>query len=172
MQASKPQPAWAAVLFWCGILVLESSDFGSSAHTGAFLLKIWTAVLGRPDPKTFETVHHLIRKTGHFTGYAILSWLLFIALRATWRQRNGIVLSGRAYYWQLRWALLGILVAALAGSLDEFHQSFNPARTARWQDVVIDTSGALVLQALLFLVVMISKRSRPAEKPTLCLTEN
>lgn len=156
--AATPRRAWCAVLIWCGVLVLESSDFGSSAHTGTWLRDIWTVIFGAPDPKTFETVHHIIRKTGHFTGYAILSWLLFAALRATWRNRHAIVARSLAYYWQLRWALVGVAGAAVAGSLDEFHQSFNPARTARWQDVVIDSSGAAVLQLLIFCFLLFRHR--------------
>ena len=142
--AWNPRRAWCAVLIWCGVLVLESSDFGSSAHTGTWLRKIWTAVLGAPDPRTFETVHHIIRKTGHFTGYAILSWLLFSALRATWRNRRAISAKTIEYYWQLRWALLGVAGAAVAGSLDEFHQRFHPARSSRGHDEVIDYCPAIV----------------------------
>lgn len=160
---SNPRSAWWALLAWCGVLALESSDLGSSSNTGALLHRLWTAVLGAPSPKTFELVHHLIRKTGHFTGYAILSWLLFRALRASWRDRVRVVVKGREYYWQLRWALYGIAVALVAGSLDEYHQSFDPNRTSRWQDVVIDTSGAVVLQILLFLAVEISRRRRMEE---------
>ena len=160
------------MLVWLGILALESSDLGASERTGHILHWLWTKLLGVPNEDTFEFVHHLLRKTGHFTGYAILSWLIFRALRAGWRNRHEIAVKSREYYWQLHWALLGIAGTLLAGSLDEFHQSFNPDRTSRWQDVVIDTSGALVLQALLFLVVMINKRLRPVEKPTLSLSKN
>jgi VanZ family protein len=133
-----------------GILALESSDLGSSANTGSLLLWLWTKLLGAPDAETFERFHHLLRKTGHFTGYAILSWLIFRALRGTWRRRQEIAIGAREYYWQLHWALWGIVGTLAAGSLDEFHQSFNPDRTSRWQDAVIDTSGAIVLQILIF----------------------
>lgn len=144
--------------------MLESSDYGSSAHSGKWLRAVWAALFGVPDPRTFETIHHIIRKTGHFTGYAILSWLLFSALRATWRSRQAIAARSLAYYWQLRWAVAGVAGAAFAGSLDEFHQSFNPARTSRWQDVVIDSSGAIVLQILLLLAISIrNSRWRQSE---------
>lgn len=135
---------------WILLLAVESSDIGSSDHTGKLLRQLWTLVLGNPDPETFDEVHHLIRKTGHFTGYAILGWFIFRALRATWRNRQEVLAKGREYYWQLRWSVLGIAGTAVAASLDEFHQSFNPARTGRWQDVVLDTSGALALQLFLY----------------------
>lgn len=149
---------WIPVAIWLGILAVESSDLGSSEHTGLILRKIWSALLGAPDEETFETVHHFIRKTGHFCGYAILSWLIFRAVRATWRNRQAVVARGREYFWQLRWAIFGILGTAIAASLDEFHQSFNPNRTGRWQDVVIDSSGALTIQILLYLVANFRRR--------------
>lgn len=149
---------------WLGILAVESSDLGSSDNTSHLLRWLWTKLLGAPNPDTFDFVHHLIRKCGHFTGYAILSWLIFRAMRATWRNRQQLVAKGREYYWQLHWALLGIGGALLAGSLDEFHQSFDPARTSRWQDVVIDTSGAVVVQILLLMVVVIRGRGRRVEE--------
>ena len=149
------------MLAWLGVLVVESSNIGSSANTGALLQKVWTALLGAPDKQTFEFVHHLIRKTGHFTGYAILSYLIFRALRLTWRVRNAILARLRDYYWQFRWAAWGIVGTIMAASADEIHQSFNPNRTGRWQDVVIDTSGALTLQIFVYLYE--SLRGRNAE---------
>lgn len=152
---------WIPVLVWIGVLILESSDLGSSEHTGSILLNVWSALFGRPDQATFENVHHMIRKTGHFVGYAILSWLIFRALRGTWRSRQAIAYRTRNYFWQLHWAVFAILGTAAAASIDEIHQRFNPARTGRWQDVIIDSSGAMVLQVLLYL--SIQYRGRKAE---------
>jgi VanZ family protein len=36
-------------------------------------------------------------------------------------------------------------------SLDEWHQSFIPSRTGRWQDVVLDTSAGIATQILILL---------------------
>lgn len=151
-------------MVWLGVLALESTDLGSSERTGAILLKIWTFFAGPPaDMETFELVHHLLRKSGHFIGYAILSWLIFRALRATWRNSSLALQRGRAYFWQLNWAFWGILGTIVTGSLDEFHQSFNPDRTSRWQDIVIDTSGALALQIAIFLYFAVVRRRARVE---------
>lgn len=150
---------WLPVIAWLGVLAVESSDIGSSEHTGSILEKIWTWLLGTPNQETFDEVHHLIRKTGHFCGYAILSWLIFRALRATWRNRQEVFARGREYFWQLRWAVVGILGTTVVASLDEFHQSFNPNRTGRWQDVVLDSSGALAMQILLYFTTL--RRQKP-----------
>lgn len=152
---------WIPVLGWIGIIALESSDLGSSEHTGSILLGIWSRLFGAPDPETFESVHHVIRKTGHFVGYAILSWLIFRALRGSWQSRQEIVRRTRDYFWQLRWSILAVAGTALVASMDEIHQAFNPARTGRWQDVVIDSCGAMTLQFLLYLFTYF--RSRNAE---------
>lgn len=149
---------WIPVVLWIGVIMMESSDLGSAAHTGSILFDIWTRLLGRPDLKTFETVHNLLRKTGHFTGYAILSWLIFRALRSTWQSQQEILRRTRDHLWRLRWAILAVAGTAIVAALDEIHQAFNPARTGRWQDVVLDSCGAMTLQLLMFLTIHFRNR--------------
>jgi VanZ family protein len=92
---------------------------------------------------------------GHLGGYAILSGLVFLALRNTYRDRVRPVVR-RTWGTQLRdlwrweWMLLGMLSTVVVASLDEIHQTFIPSRTGRWQDVVIDSSGALIMQLALY----------------------
>ncbi len=149
------------MLLWVGVIALESSDLGSSAHTSLILLDFWTKLFGRPDRATFELVHHLIRKTGHFVGYAILSWFIFRALRSSWQRRQEFLQRTRDHLWQMRWAFMSVLGTAAVASMDEIHQTFNPARTGRWQDVVLDSCGAMALQVFMFLAIHF--RSRDAE---------
>ena len=52
--------------------------------------------------------------------------------------------------WRMEWVLLGVGVTVITASLDEIHQSFIPSRTGRWQDVVLDTCGAAVLQIIIY----------------------
>lgn len=160
MQKKSTFWAWAPVIGWLAILLVESSDLGSSERTASLLWKMWTTLLGTPDRGTFDLVHHVLRKTGHFTGYGILSLLIFRAVRLVWRNRHMIMARGREYYWQLRWAAVAMIGTLLAASADEIHQGFNPHRTSRWQDVVIDCSGALALQIILFLYLSIDKNGR------------
>jgi VanZ family protein len=44
-------------------------------------------------------------------------------------------------------------MTALVASLDEWHQTYLPSRTGRWQDVVLDSSAALVAQVLIWMVL-------------------
>jgi VanZ family protein len=61
--------------------------------------------------------------------------------------------------WTLRWTTIAILGTALVASLDEWHQSFIPSRTGRWQDVVLDTCAGIAAQLLIFLWWMWRRKS-------------
>jgi VanZ family protein len=92
-------------------------------------------------PETLSLIHHVIRKSGHFTEYFVLSLLLLHALRA-----------GRRDF-SLRWALIAILIVAGYASLDEFHQLFVPGRGAAVGDVLLDTTGGAAAQLLVALLL-------------------
>jgi VanZ family protein len=53
--------------------------------------------------------------------------------------------------WIPRWATIAVLGTAFVASLDEWHQSYIPSRTGRWQDVVLDTCAGIAAQILIFL---------------------
>lgn len=131
------------------MIALESTNLGSSEHTARFLYPIFSFLFGL-DPARFAVCNAMLRKTGHFVGYFILSVLLFRSWRATFPR-----LSTR---WCLQWAALAFLSTALVASLDEWHQSFLPSRTGTFRDVVLDSSAALVAQVLL--LIMMNVRSR------------
>ena len=132
-------------MIWLGVIALESTNFGGADNTSRILYPL-LHFLFKVDLQHFAVWHHHIRKTGHFVGYAILSWLAFRAWRAT------LPVGGMAA-WSLRWAVLAFFMTALVASLDEWHQSFLPSRTGRWQDVVLDSSAGLALQVFLWIVL-------------------
>lgn len=123
---------------------MESSNLGSSEHTSRILYPIFHYLFGM-GPQRFEVLHVILRKTGHFVGYATLSILLFRSWRGTFPR-----LSTR---WCLQWAMLAFVCTALVASLDEFHQTFLPSRTGMFRDVVLDSTAALVAQILIFLIL-------------------
>jgi VanZ family protein len=57
-------------------------------------------------------------------------------------------------------------MTVVVAGLDEFHQSFIPSRTGRWQDVVLDAAAAGGMQMLLFLLLRNKTRPQPATEPT------
>lgn len=135
--------AWIAAVLWLIVIAIESTAWLSSHNTSRILYPLLHFLFGL-DWAHFEVWHFYIRKSGHVVGYAILSILLFRAWRETWPRVD------RAK-WALRWAGIAVLGTALVASLDEWHQSFIPSRTGRWQDVVLDTCAGIAAQIILFL---------------------
>jgi VanZ family protein len=146
---------WWPVAVWVVIIRLESTDYASSRATFGLLYQVFTLIFGHVDPRLLLVLNEVLRKSGHFVGYAILSLLVFVALRRTHRDRLQPVLqrSWGSFFrdtWQFDWAAIAVLFAMITAALDEIHQSFLPSRTGRWQDVAIDTSGAIMMQLLLY----------------------
>jgi VanZ family protein len=145
--------AWIAAILWLIVISIESTNLASSANTSRILYPLLHYLFGL-DYLHFENWHFFIRKGGHVVGYAILSILLFRAWRATLP-----AMSTSNVRWMLRWATIALLGTAIVASLDEWHQSFIPSRTGRWQDVVLDTCAGLAAQLLIFLWLKRRRRS-------------
>ncbi len=157
----RPQRAWKQwipALIWIGVICFESTDMMSAANTGSLLYAALAHVFGQVDIVALVHWNHYLRKIGHVIGYAILSWLLFRAWRATLPSPMGRL-------WAFAWARLAFWMTAAVASADEFHQSFIPSRTGRWQDVVLDSAAALAMQILLFLLLR-NKTSEQREPAT------
>ena len=141
----------------------ESTESASASNTTEILYKVASLVVPHIDPALLERVDGVLRKTGHFLGYAILAALVLLALRRTNRDRLKPVLP-RAWgiylrdLWRMEWASLAILLTAVTASLDELHQSFLPSRTGVWQDVLLDTCGAIIAMYVMYVVSMRSIR--------------
>ncbi len=146
---------WWPVLVWLGVIRLESTDYASASNTSGVLYTVIAAVAPHVDESFVSQLDEVLRKTGHFAGYGILSALVFLALKNTNHDRLGPLLR-RPWgihlrdFWRWDWALLGMLATVVTAAADEIHQSFLPSRTGQWQDVVLDTCGAAVLQAIIY----------------------
>jgi|SRR5271170_1997476 VanZ family protein len=123
---------WWPALVWAVVISGFSTGAFTSDNTGHFILPVLRFFLPHASIETLESLHFIVRKCGHLTEYFILSLLILRGIRAG------------AKGMRLRWALLTILLVAGYASLDEFHQSFVPGRTAAVGDVLIDTSGGAV----------------------------
>ena len=133
--------SWLPVVLWTVIIALESSS-GSAANTRPLLEGLMVWVFGQLDPVSFDRLHTLLRKGGHFLGYGIFGFLWFRAFAATFP--NGT---------RLIWAGLAIACTFLVASLDEWHQSFSPSRNGHFGDVVLDTCGALLLVSMAMVAI-------------------
>jgi VanZ family protein len=118
-----------AFIFWLG------TDRASADVTRGFLGGLIEALLpGRFSPEALEPVNFVVRKAGHFSGYALLGVLDARALRGL-RERSGARNPPAAAPWA---------AATLWAAVDEFHQSFSASRGASPWDVALDSAGAAV----------------------------
>jgi VanZ family protein len=133
---------WLPALLWACVVLAASSDTFSAQHTGSILFAVWNWIFGRMQPGPFDTVHFLIRKSAHFTEYAILSALWFRA----WRGED-------AGTWRSRWLLPALLLALAVAAADEWHQAFVPSRGSSARDVLLDFCGAAFAQLVIWLAL-------------------
>jgi VanZ family protein len=126
---------WLPVLIWGGTISTFSTGLFTGENTAAILLPFLGFFFPHATHAELVAMHYGVRKLAHFTEYAILSALLYRALRDDRR-------------WSPRAAAIAIVVSALYAVLDEFHQWFVPGRTAAATDCLIDVSGAAASQGL------------------------
>ena len=139
--------AWLPVVLAIGCIALESQPLFGADHTSGPLQTIVEWFTGPLTRDQWWHVHLAIRKTGHFTGYGLVSLTWF---RAIWMSyRTGRSWGAR----KLTAHLLAMVGTFLVASGDEFHQSFLPNRTGTPVDVLIDCSGALLVQLIIFFVM-------------------
>jgi VanZ family protein len=143
--------AWLPVLLGIAMIVVESTEWMGADHTSNPLRVLYQAIFGQVSNAQWELIHHYLRKSGHFLGYGFigLAWL-----RAWW-----MTLPHSRF---LPDALLALLGTALVASLDEFHQSFLPNRTSSPWDVLIDCSGAITLQLMVYIFMRVNRPKRLA----------
>jgi len=143
--------AWLPVLLGILMIVVESTEWLGSDHTSGPLRLLYQAIFGHVSNREWNTIHHYVRKSGHFIGYGLigLAWL-----RAWW-----LSLPHSRF---IPDALLALVGTALIASADEFHQSFLPNRTSTPWDVLIDCSGAITLQFMVYMFMRINRPKRLA----------
>jgi VanZ family protein len=144
---------WLPAGLWIGMLLLIfyfSSQAGSPENSAAWLLGWlrWLApqLAEQLTPEQLHLLNYIFRKTGHGTGYLILTLLGYWAFRHSFGMD-----APRA----VRWAVLTSLLRAV---LDEIHQAFVPGRTGTPVDVMIDAVG-IALAAWL-----IQRRTSPKDR--------
>jgi VanZ family protein len=128
---------WLPTFLWLCLQAAFSTDTFSAEHTGSVLWAIVHALYPGISASQFASLHFFVRKTAHFTTYGLLSVVAFYSWKATLPARER---------WTLRWSALALALTLVAGSLDEFHQSFVPSRGASARDVLLDVTGAVFFQ--------------------------
>ncbi len=120
----RPLFKWLPVLTWATVIFVLSTSYFSAENTSKIIDPILRFLMPWASAATISLGHSFVRKSAHFTNYAILFWLL----------ASG-PMRGRPYF------ALGLCV--LYAFLDEGHQIFVPDRTPSLYDVALDSTGAL-----------------------------
>ena len=126
---------------------------------------------------SLSTLIFLVRKTAHFTEYAILGSLFFLNLRNRLKSNNTLTensklqttktlakknpntqltktIAKKAPLGPIKYTLaMSILFSFLYACTDELHQIFVPGRSAQFRDVLIDTLGASFGIAITYLTI-------------------
>mgnify|MGYP003102447246 CR=1 FL=1 len=162
--ASRMSRVWVRILLWglvlatAGMIFCFSAQNGtaSSQLSGGITEKVVEVVepdydsLPEPEQQTlFDAVQFAVRKSAHFSEYALLGFLLRLLCASYALRRGGLVawLCGTGY-----------------AATDELHQWFVAARSAMWQDVCLDSvgvfAGAFLATGILVIYARISMKRR------------
>jgi len=143
--------AWLPVMLCASIFAVESTAAFGADHTSAPLHNFFQLILGAAADHNWSDIHHIIRKTGHFTGYGLFSLVCF---RGFWLTlRKSASRFNRGLVCQCASHALAIAATFLVAGADELHQSFLPNRTGLFSDVLLDTAGAIAVQFATFLIL-------------------
>ncbi|WP_342535404.1 VanZ family protein [Lysinibacillus sp. FSL K6-1151] len=114
------------------------------------VLKIpyWGTIVSVEERGYFPFVEFLIRKLTHFIGFGCIALGLYFA----WGKRRLA-------------ASIAIAGTATIAIIDEFRQSFTPGRTMSFQDVLVDTAGAIVFVSIVVALRKILKNKRQKALP-------
>jgi VanZ family protein len=131
---------YAPLAVWIGFIFFASTGAMSAPNTSRIIGPLVRWLFPDISEAQLLFVHFAVRKTAHFTEYAVLALLAARAFisSAHVRLRRG-------------WFVAALALVASVALLDEYNQSFNPARTGTIRDSLIDISGgttALVLFSL------------------------
>lgn len=129
--------AWWPAVAWAIVIFAMSTDSFSAERTSSIFERILSWIDPSMTASQFELIHHLIRKSAHFTEYFVFCLLLYRGVRGA---RAG---------WRWSWGMAALFLAAAYSALDEVHQAFVASRHASPYDSLIDSTGAFF--AMLFL---------------------
>ena len=131
---------YGPVIVWVGFIFFASTGNLSASNTSRIIRPLLLWLFPDISEASLLQAHFLVRKTAHFTEYALLALL---AARAFLTSSNDAL--------RRRWYVFAFALVAAVALLDEFNQSFNPARTGTIYDSLLDMSGGATALALVLL---------------------
>jgi VanZ family protein len=137
---------WLPPLAWMILIFSASGDAKSYQHSSTLFEPLLHWLFPQMPQMRVELIHHIFRKIGHLTEYALLALLLWRAIRQPQKTDRG------ARRWRWDEAGLSLALVFLYAASDEFHQIFIATRTALVSDIFIDTSGGAIGLLLLWVI--------------------
>jgi len=131
---------WSWVILWMALIfVLSGQPAAESSGLSGMLirrfLEFFMPGFNSMDMSyqaaAIESLQFIVRKSAHFSSYAILGGF-------------GILAFSQYPLDRPRRISYAVLICVLYAATDEIHQLFVPGRSAELGDVAIDTAGALV----------------------------
>lgn len=95
----------------------------------------------------YDSVQHAVRKTAHFTEYAVLGLLLRFCLESWFGRRK-------------RLAFIAWAGGTIYSGTDELHQLLIDGRSGQWSDVLLDSGGVLTGVLLACFLIWAGYRGR------------
>lgn len=126
------------VVGWCCVIFSFSAEDSeeSSRTSGAIIATVCEWIVpefgdfqGEQRQEFIDDLQFAVRKSAHFTAYAILGFLSWFALYG--------IKKGYRY-------ACAVGFSFLYACSDEIHQLFVPGRSGEFRDVLIDTAGAIL----------------------------
>jgi len=134
------------------LIFSASADTKSYQHSSALFEPLLHWLFPQMSQAHVELIHHLFRKTGHLTEYALLALLLWRAIHQSRKNNRQPLVAPKRSEGGWRWDEAGLSLALvfLYAASDELHQVFVALRTALVSDVCLDTSGGAIGLLLLW----------------------
>ncbi len=150
----------AAVILWMGVIFSFSCENGgeSAESSGGFIHTVisffdkdFSTLPTKRQTEIIETYDHFVRKTAHFTIYAILGGLLSLTL-FSFGLKN------------VKLYLISVILSGLYAISDEIHQYFVPGRACMIRDMILDTCGGAVGAVVGMLILYLIMRQLEKKK--------
>lgn len=138
---------YAPLVAWTALIFFLSTGAGAASNTSLIIEPLARWLFPGISEAHIAAIHFTVRKCAHFTGYATLALL---AARA--------FLPSSKDFLRSHWLVSALIYVVCVALLDEFNQSFNPARTGTIRDSALDTFGGAC--ALALFAYLRARRSR------------
>lgn len=137
------------ILIFCLSAATASESSATSGGVIAFIARIFipdfSGMATAEQESIIESLQFIVRKTAHFTLYAILGGLAFLGV-VTYKS---ITLKNRFF--------ISAVICLLYAISDEIHQIFVPGRSGEVRDVCIDFAGSMLAIFILLLFTRFKK---------------